>query len=119
MSLAKTSSFARYAALVENLRGVVLADLSDEGVWSSIKWLIKRFKYRNLGLVPSIIGRFSDRLSKHLSGNPFVELAPPVEYVNSLVDPLSAVSDLGTEVSELLVYSSVYISGDHRRLEVC
>ncbi|MEM3763504.1 MAG: hypothetical protein QW721_03740 [Desulfurococcaceae archaeon] len=43
-------SFSRYAAIVKNLRGVMLFNMDEEGVEASIHWLVKRFRYRNLGL---------------------------------------------------------------------
>jgi len=45
-------SFARYAAIVKNLRGVVLADLLEEAASRGLEWLTKRFRYRDLGVVP-------------------------------------------------------------------
>ncbi len=101
--------FAKYAALVKNLRGVVLADLEEEGVWESIEWLVKRFRYRNLGLVPSVVEKYRGRLEKYLRGNPFRELVPPVQAVSELVELLAG-SGLSRGVSELLVYSSAYVS---------
>jgi len=35
--------FARYAAIVKNLRGVVLFNMDEDGVEDSIKWLVNRF----------------------------------------------------------------------------
>ena len=84
--------FARYAAIVKNLRGVVLFDLEESGVWSSVMWLVNRFKYRNLGVTPAIYMKYSDRLEKYMNGNPFRLLIYPIQ-----------------ELSELLVMSSLYI----------
>lgn len=103
-------SFARYAAIVKNLRGVVLADIEEDGVWSSIKWLVDRFRYRDLGVVPSIVKRYRSRLERYLSGNPFRELVPPTSSIQMFIDWLERVSGLPLEVVELLVLSSAYIS---------
>jgi hypothetical protein len=103
-------SFARYAALVKNLRGVVLANLDGVGVWDSIRWMVKRFRYRDLGLTPSMIKKYRDRLAQYLNGNPFVELTPPINAVEHLVEVLSNVVEVGVEVLELLIYASTYIS---------
>ena len=103
-------SFARYAAIVKNLRGVVLGDIGDEGVWKSVQWLVKRFRYRDLGLTPSMVGRYRDKLAKYLGGNPFIELSPPIAAVERLIEILVQRSRIPAEVVELLVYSSTYIS---------
>lgn len=103
-------SFAKYAALVKNLRGVVLGGLSDEGTWSSIQWLVKRFRYRNLGVTPSMAKRYRDRLGRYLNGNPFVELVPPVNPVAEFVEMLSSSTTMSVEVAELLAYASAYVS---------
>ena len=42
--------FARYAAVVKNLRGIALFDLGEEGSWDSVEWLVRRFRYRDLGV---------------------------------------------------------------------
>lgn len=103
-------SFAKYAALVKNLRGVVIADLDEEGVWDSVKWLIKRFRYRDLGVTPSVVNKYRDKLAQYLNGNPFVELSLPINAINYLVEILSKIAQIRIEVAELLVYSSTYIS---------
>lgn len=103
-------SFARYAAIVKNLRGVVLADPGEPGVWSSIEWLVKRFHYRNLGVTPSLLAKYREKLAKYLSGHPFRELAAPTSSIVELVEVLHESTGLPLEVVEGLVYASSYIS---------
>lgn len=116
-------SFSKYAALVKNLRGVVLFNLEEEGVEESIKWLVKRFKYRNLGVAPHLVAKYSDRLRPYLSGNPFRELTSPVRDVDDLVELLAKTVNTPYEVVESLVYASVYVSpllliGEHYSREL-
>lgn len=103
-------SFTKYAATVKNLRGVVLADLSEPGARESLEWLVKRFHYRALGLTPSMLRTYGRELSKKLSGKPLKELALPVPSLEAV--PALLVEGLGlpVELAELLTYSSVYIS---------
>ncbi|MDK6028189.1 hypothetical protein QPL79_02265 [Ignisphaera sp. 4213-co] len=103
-------SFAKYAAIVKNLRGVVLIDFEEDGAWKSLKWLISRFKYRNLGLTPSIIKRYGDKLRNYLNRNPFKELVPPTNAIQMLIEKLYEASKFPYEIVELLVFSSTYIS---------
>ncbi len=101
--------FSRYAAIVKNLRGVVLLDLREEGVLDSIKWLSKRFRYRNLGLTPTIVERFKERLADMMNGKPFRALVYPVKSIEKLVAELEE-AGLSREVGELLILASTYIS---------
>lgn len=103
-------SFSKYAALVKNLRGVVLANIDEPNVWNCIKWLTRRFKYRDLGLTPTMVNLYRDKLTQHLNGNPFVELKPPINAIATLVKLLAKAIAMRLEVLELLVYSSTYIS---------
>ena len=81
--------FAKYAALVKNLRGVVLFDLREEGVKNSIKWLMNRFKYRNLGLPPSLFEKYKDELEDYLKGRPLRRIVYPVIELKDMVETLS------------------------------
>ncbi|MEM1596583.1 MAG: hypothetical protein QXS24_05475 [Desulfurococcaceae archaeon] len=102
--------FSLYAALVKNLRGVVLMDLEEKGVEISLKWLVKRFKYRNLGVTPSLLEKHRDILSEYLGGNPFRTLAYPVKLFEAFVNELLEELKLTREIVEFLVFSSIYIS---------
>lgn len=103
-------SFAKYAALVKNLRGVVLFDPSEPGVESSLGWLVKRFRYRNLGVTPALLGKHRVRLAEHLGGRPFRELILPVPSLESVPGVLADALEAPAELVELIVYASAYIS---------
>jgi len=103
-------SFARYAATVKNLRGVVLFDLSEPGVDASIRWLANRFRYRDLGVGPTIVSRYRNELSRYLGGKPLKEIVFPIPSLAELVNTLAEAHKLPYEVAEALVLSSVYIS---------
>jgi hypothetical protein len=102
--------FASYAATVKNLRGVVLFDLEETGVWDTVKWLTGRFKYRNLGITPLIYEKYRDKLGKYMSGNPFKPLTYPLRELEEFTADFTKCAKLETELSELLVFSSIYIS---------
>jgi hypothetical protein len=103
-------SFAKYAALVKNLRGVVLFDPSEPGVESSLGWLVKRFRYRNLGVTQALLGKHRERLAEHLGGRPFRELVLPVPSLEKVPGLLAGALGVPAELAELLVYASTYIS---------
>ncbi|MEZ0394535.1 MAG: hypothetical protein ABWK00_05800 [Desulfurococcaceae archaeon] len=102
--------FSVYAALVKNLRGVVLLDPEEDGALESLEWLSRRFRYRNLGVPPSLLRKHAEGLSKYLGGRPFRALAYPLRALEQLAGELSAGLNLDEEVAELLVLSSIYVS---------
>jgi hypothetical protein len=102
--------FARYAAVVKNLRGVTLFDLGEEGSWDSVEWLVRRFRYRDLGVTPSVYRRYPGRLEKYMGGNPFRLLTYPIPELEGFTGEFSRCVGVEYEVAELLVLSSVYVS---------
>uniref|UniRef100_A0A7J3X842 Uncharacterized protein n=1 Tax=Thermofilum pendens TaxID=2269 RepID=A0A7J3X842_THEPE len=103
-------SFAKYAALVKNLRGVVLLNPHEEGALESFEWLVKRFKYRNLGVTPSLVSSAGSLLARYLGGKPLRELTLPVPALSPLPRELASAMSLPLEVAETLVYASSYVS---------
>lgn len=103
-------SFSKYAALVKNLRGVILLDLNEPGVMDSLQWLVKRFRYRNLGVTPSTISMHGESIRDYLGGRPLRELVAPVREIAELVDLFSRKTGLSVIYVESLVYASAYIS---------
>ncbi len=102
--------FARYAAVVKNLRGVVVFNLDEEGVWDSIAWLVQRFKYRNLGIPPKIVNQYYGILKSYLNGNPFIGLVYPVKELENLTRIFIKLYHIPDKLAEGLVLASVYIS---------
>ena len=101
--------FARYAALVKNLRGVVVFDLSEENVKEAIKWLVNRFKYRNLGLPPSLVEKYKEEIKKYLEGKPFKRIVYPVPELRNVASIILEEANIPFELSESLVLASSYI----------
>ena len=92
-------SFFRYAAIVKNLRGVVLCgDCSSE----KAEWLFSKFRYRSLGFPPSVY-----QVLKKKRKN-FVELYYPSETIAKIVERVSKKVDKA--VAESLILASTYIS---------
>ena len=100
--------FARYAAIVKNLRGIVYVEELNDYSWKIIKWLIQRFKYRDLGLAPSIVNKFGNPLKDYLKGNPFRELVYPIQNLSKIISLFQGI--LPYELVESIIFSSLYIS---------
>ncbi|MEM2865651.1 MAG: hypothetical protein QW098_00705 [Candidatus Hadarchaeales archaeon] len=91
---------AKYAVTVKNLRGVLLFSNSEKAL-ERIRWLTERFKYRNLGVIPSLSGKMEMK-------KPFVELVYPDGELIKLTKLLGR--RLGEGVAEVVVLSSTYVS---------
>lgn len=92
---------SRYAALVKNLRGVILAKEDEK----ALQWLLKRFKYRNLGVPPSGGG-----LRRRKGFSKLLELFYPSESLRELVEVFSSTLSLPREAVEAAVIASAYVS---------
>ena len=96
--------FSRYAALVKNMRGVVYFDPSEEEAYQGLKWLNERFKYRVLGVPPSLL-KSLNRVSK-----PLIPLAYPHHEIESFTSTIARSLNLELSLSEALCLSSCYVS---------
>jgi len=95
--------FSRYAALVKNMRGVVLFSPADD-VSEDLKWLVERFRYRVLGVPPSLTDKVS-RVEK-----PLVPLAYPSKDIKDFVEFVASSAGLEREVAEAICLASCYVS---------
>lgn len=100
---------SRYAALVKNLRGVILMNPEDEVASDILNWLVDRFKYRNLGLPPSTVERYPSRLKGKLGGKPFVELVHPSRVMAPLSNLIENGLSVSAEAAEAVVLASTYV----------
>ncbi|RLF00186.1 MAG: hypothetical protein DRJ63_03165 [Thermoprotei archaeon] len=98
-------SFHLYAATVKNLRGVVYSGDSPNVFEEKIKWLVRRFRYRNLGYLPELAKKYPI-IEKYL-GKPFIRLYYPIPELKELVELLE--EKLGT-ASKYIALSSIYVS---------
>ena len=103
------ASFHIYAAVVKNLRGVIYSSLEPGDFQEKLSWLRKRFRYRNLGLTPSILERYGLRASGK-RGSTLIELVEPVEGLGELIDAYSDLTGLRRDALEAYCYASVYVS---------
>ncbi len=97
--------FSKYAATVKNLRGMVFARLDEPGVEESLAWLMRRFKYRDLAVPPSLA-----ELRKRGGFSRLLEAFYPVEGLKGLVKLFSEEFSLPGEAVEAVVLASAYVS---------
>ena len=102
--------FPQYAATIKNLRGVVFADFKTENVDKTLNWLVKKFRYRNLGVSPSILQEAEEFFEGKLNGKPFVKLVYPFKSLEKLVKFMVKNFGLGFKIAETVVLASTYVS---------
>ncbi len=92
-------SFYKYAALVKNLRGVIYWKQGHE---DKLRWLLSRFRYRNLGVPPSLAENLA------MKRKVLVKLAYPSPQVKEAVSVFARA--LSPEAAEALCLASAYVS---------
>ncbi|HEX77200.1 MAG TPA: hypothetical protein G4O03_02150 [Dehalococcoidia bacterium] len=102
--------FSDYVALVKNLRGVVLVRPQAPEAEQLVQWLGQRFRYRNVGVPPSVVDKSPAFFESRLGGNPFVKLAYPLESLMKVAECVGRLSNLQPEMVEATILASAYAS---------
>jgi len=97
--------FAQYAAIVKNLRGVILLQEVNQDVASILKWLAERFKYRDIGIPYSMSTELPEDLKKY-----FIELHYPMRKLDFIEKVIRNIYGFNLNLSRALVISSIYIA---------
>ncbi|OWJ53803.1 hypothetical protein Pdsh_10210 [Pyrodictium delaneyi] len=101
-----------YVYLVKNLRGVY-AGLEDDDHELYVSWLARRFRYRDLGVAPSLVEAAMDVFERFLGGKPFHVLGYPTERLAAAARRATealADADVPRVLVESLLLSLVYAS---------
>jgi len=107
--LGETWGLHIYAALVKNLRGVIYSCLSGKELAERLSWLKKRFRYRRLGITPSLLGKHREVAGRFM-GSPLVELRNPFPGLDELLSAYEELTGLSPAVLETYCYSSIFVS---------
>lgn len=94
--------FEEYVFLVRNLRGVY-APLPSDDHKRYVGWLVKRYRYRDIGVAGCVLGSAEKAFKGRLGGRPFHELKPPTKELGEAI--AFAKSVLGGVVDECLAES--------------
>jgi len=99
---------ALHVAVAKNLKGVVLLDPSEDHALDMLRWLARRFRYRDLGFTPLMIAKLKPYGMRLRA--PLRELFYPSADLEKLTEIFSENFQIPLELAELLVFSSLYIS---------
>lgn len=97
--------FARYAATVKNLRGVILFENPSSNTIEIINWISKRFKYRDIGIPYDLYSEMPKEIRRK-----FIELYYPSKELEITEKILTKIYDFDIKLSRSLVLSSIYIA---------
>jgi hypothetical protein len=103
--------FEKYVFLVRNLRGVY-APLPKDEHERYVGWLVKRYRYRDLGVIDCIVENAKGVFEDKLSGNPFHVLEPPTESLAEAIEDIAGMlaGRINLCLARSLLYSLVYAS---------
>ena len=102
-------SFHVYAAIVKNLRGVLYSSAGPDEFSEKLSWLRRKFRYRSLGLPPSMFERYREIVEGKL-GPKLLRLEAPLSGLDELISAYEGLTGLGYEVLEAYCYASLYVS---------
>ncbi|MHC1601145.1 MAG: hypothetical protein ACXQTB_02220 [Candidatus Nezhaarchaeales archaeon] len=85
------------------MRGVVIFNPADD-VSQDLKWLSERFKYRILGVPPSL----TDKISRMMK--PLISLAYPHKELIDFIKFVSETLNIDHEIAEAICLASCYVS---------
>ncbi len=100
-----------YIYLTKNLRGILALSGHDD-VDSIVKWLSRKFRYRDIGVPETLVKRSKNVFSGRLSGNPFYKLGYEVDFMREYAFKVNDyLVDVGVEksVAEALTLSTCYV----------
>jgi len=99
-------SFYRYAAIAKNLRRVIYSSLSFEEFSKHLSWLLRRFRYRNVGVPPLLKARYGSAIPRRKI---LLELSYPIARLRRAVEGLAGLG-LDECAAEAYALASAYVS---------
>ena len=101
----------RYVRLLKNLRAVAFLDPNAEIPLEEIKWLRRRFKYRNVGISESLITALKAEAKELFLRKPFEILKPPLLEIENFVETILEIeSKVPAYTIESLILTSCYVN---------
>ncbi|RLE53254.1 MAG: hypothetical protein DRJ26_03595 [Candidatus Methanomethylicota archaeon] len=97
----------RFISIIKNIKGVIYTSLSDAPL-KELKWLSKSFRYRFLGITPSMQAR--PEILEIINKKPFIKLYYPTRAIQKMVNILSESSKIDKSVIEAVALASAYVT---------
>lgn len=103
-------SLPRFISLLKNVRMLVYADPSIPLKKKEVEWIVKKHRYRSVGVSPILLESFEEEERKEFGKKPFVALSHPFKETERLVELLSSFEKgVPAYFWDTLVLSSCYV----------
>jgi len=100
----------RFAPVLKNMRGTIYFE-PDTDVSGTVSWVSRRYRYRNVGVAPSLIENVSQQKVKDKLGKaPFVALFAPTESIRNFLEICFSVVEMPRHTVETVFLASCYVS---------
>ena len=101
----------RYVSLLKNLRAVVFLDPDMQIPIEEIKWLRRKYRYRNIGVSESLVMALKAEAKELFLKKPFEILRPPLLEIENFIRSISEFeSEIPAYVIESLILTSCYVN---------
>jgi len=107
----ETVNLPRYVSLLKNLRAITFLDPNVKTPIEEIKWLKRRYRYRNIGIAQSLLIALSAEIKEVFMKKPFEILKSPLPEIDQFVEALLNIElEVPKYVIESLVLASCYVN---------
>ena len=104
-------NLSRYVRLLKNLRAVAFLDPDLPVPIEEIKWLKRKFRYRNIGISESLVAALKDEAKEFFLNRPFEPLKPPLFEIEEFSRLILEIESAAPEyVIESLILTSCYVN---------
>ena len=101
----------KYVSLLKNLRGVAFLDPDVRLPLEEIKWLKRKYKYRNIGVSESLVMALKAEAKEFFLGKPFEILKPPLLEIEEFIRRILEIeSGVPLYAIESLILTSCYVN---------
>ena len=101
----------RYVSLLKNLRTVAFLDPNVHFPLEEVKWLKRKYRYRNVGISERLLMALKDEAKEFLLGKPFEALEPPLSEIESFIKTILEIEpEVPAYVVESLILTSCYVN---------
>ena len=107
----ETVNLPRYISLLKNLRAIAFLDPNVKTPIEEIKWLRRKYKYRNVGIAQSLLIALNAEIKEVFMKKPFEILKSPLPEIDQFVEALLNIElEVPKYVIESLVLASCYVN---------
>jgi hypothetical protein len=101
----------KYVSLLKNLRAVAFVDPNAPPPMEEIRWLRRKYKYRNIGVSRSLLKALQPKIKEIFLKKPFKTLESPISEIEDFIRTVSKIKmEVPNYIVESLVFASCYVN---------